>query len=256
MSNENEDKGTGITSQSYMQEQHEAQMESWLDFVWDNKDSATFSVDTISFNSLSKALNGDRNVSRSLQFSRNGETMHIKRGLVGTKDGTSVSMLHQRNYVRLSQRTRKYTVTEKRRKIKQSKNINSHYYIPLLWDNWRKEYREKNNYKIGFHLRKDEAVHELKVMADFLEDQYISEKERKYNEEKRRKKNPEQMRAKRRRYYAENREKLNAKQRKYYEKNREHLIAKQRKYYEKNREHLNAKNRIYQRKYRAKKKEE
>jgi hypothetical protein len=244
-----------------MQEQHEAQMESWLDFVWDNKDSATYSIDKSTFLKISKAVGGSgkRYASQPLQFRRNGESIYFKRSEIMNMDGVSYRMLMQRYYVRLTPRGRYTTYVP----------VYPYYYVPLLWENWRKEYREKNNYKQGFHLKKDEAIQELKIMADFLEDQYKHEESEK--REKRERKKSESKKEKRRRYYAENREdilahqrkyreenreKINARQRKYYAENREERQAYRRKYYVDNREQLNAKNRIYQRKYREEKKEE
>ena len=254
MSNKNEDKGIGITRQSYMQEQHEAQMESWLDFVWDNKDSATYSMSKSTFSKMSKALGGKGSIAnRVLEFRRNGESIYLKRREIINTDGLSLMMLMQRHYIRLIPRGRYGGGRVP---------VYPYYYVPLLWENWRKEYREKNNYKQGFHLKKDEAIQELKLMADFFEDQYKREKrekrERKKSEtiqERRRKyyeKNREDILAYQRKYREENREKINARQRKYYAENREKMQAYHRKYYAENREKILAK----QRKYHAKKKEE
>lgn len=267
MSNKNEDKGIGITSQSYMQEQHEAQMESWLDFVWDNKDSATYSVSKSTFLKISKAMGGrGYSANRVLEFRRNGESIYLKRSEITNTDGISYRLLMQRHYIRLIPRGR---YSAQRLEEGGRMPVYPYYYVPLLWENWRKEYREKNNYKQGFHLNKGEAIQELKLMADFFEDQYKRDKREK--REKREREKSETKKEKRRKYYEENREdilayqrkyreenreEINARQRKYYEENREERQAYRRKYYEDNREKINAKNRIYQRKYYAKKKEE
>ena len=263
MSNENEDKGIGITSQSYMQEQHEAQMESWLDFVWDNKDSATYSVSKSTFLKISKAMGGrGYSANRVLEFRRNGESIYLKRREIINTDGLSLMMLMQRHYIRLIPRGRYGGGRD-------YVPVYPYYYVPLLWENWRKEYREKNNYKQGFHLNKGEAIQELKLMADFFEDQYKRDKREKrekrerekseMKKEKRRKyyeKNREDILAYQRKYREENREKINAAQRNRYTENREERLAYHRKYYAENREKINARNRVYQRKYYAKKKEE
>ena len=230
MSNKNEGKDTNITSQSYMQAQHEAQMESWLDFVWDNKDSATYSINDSTFLKLSKALVGIRQNTpknkppRPLEFRRNGESIYLERGEIGNTDDTSRAMLLQRYYVRLTPRERYTTYV----------SVYPYYYVLLLWENWRKEYREKNNYNQGFHLKKNEAILELKVMADFLEDQY--NRDEREEREKMERKKAELKTEKIRRYYAANREKRLAYQRKYQREKREKILARRRKYYAKEEE--------------------
>ena len=243
MNNENEDKGTGITSQSYMQEQHEAQMESWLDFVWDNKDSATYSVSKSTFLKISKAMGGrGYSANKALEFRRNGESIYLKRREITNTDDISYRLLMQRHYIRLIPRGR---YSAQRLEEGGRVPVYPYYYVPLLWENWRKEYREKNNYKQGFHLNKGEAIQELKLMADFFEDQYKRDEREKREREK-----SETKKEKRRKYYEENREDILAYQRKYREENREKLNARQRKHYAENREKRRAYQRRYMRKFR------
>jgi len=141
-----------ITSNAYRDKQYRAQMESWLEFAWNYKDDATYSVSSATLGSLSKAgtrtPGGHRN---NVPLSKAGDTHVFTRAeLVNWKQG----LLTQRNYVRLGE---KFSDTE-------------HYYLPLLWENWRIHYKEANAYKGGFFVAKSEAYHELRLMADFMEE--------------------------------------------------------------------------------------
>ena len=141
-----------ITSNAYRDRQYRAQMESWLEFAWNEKDAATYSVSSATLGKLGLKHRGRRKGFK-LTFWRAGQPCKFTNAQAAVyRNG----LLRQNNYTGLGE---KFSNTE-------------HYYMPLLWENWKIHYREANSYKGGFFVAKTEAIHELRLMADFMEEVY------------------------------------------------------------------------------------
>jgi len=154
--NHKRDNISNITSKAYRQHQYETQMESWLEFAWENKDASTYRVRDVVIWNLSKAQGGGPSQGRgnrlTIDFYKNdGQTPDGCHSLTRSEviNNLSPSMLQQKHYIRIG----KY-----------------YYFKRMLWENWKAHYREAHDYKSGFYLGKVEGFHELMRMADFMED--------------------------------------------------------------------------------------
>ncbi len=142
-----------ITSNAYREKQYRAQMESWLEFAWNEKDAATYSVSSATLGKIGKAQGGKKAPrSSTMTFWRDGEQHKYTSAQAAVY---RTGLLRQSNYTNLWANGNPYRV---------------YYYMPMLWENWKIHYREANSYRGGFFVAKSEGFHELRLMADFMEE--------------------------------------------------------------------------------------
>tara|TARA_B100000287_G_scaffold61393_1_gene53615 strand:+ start:1445 stop:2611 length:1167 start_codon:yes stop_codon:yes gene_type:complete len=146
-----------ITSNAYREKQYRAQMESWLEFAWNEKDAATYSVSSATLKLIGKKP-GRRAEGSELKFWRAEEQFTFTNANVAVYRS---GLVRQHTYVKLG------SGNPDRVNLRHGE----YYYMPMLWENWKTHYREITPLKrVAFFVHKTEAFHELRLMADFMEE--------------------------------------------------------------------------------------